>query len=174
MRTHHTAAAALLLLPLLAACGTSTTTPTRVGGSGDAPQPAPTVTAPQDATAVTNRLAAAVPGLKTVVIYTAATDPNHLLGRPGGYSSKTAFTDPRVKASDVEGERKDAIDRGGSVEVFPDTAGAQARAKMGAAISKSMPSLAEYDYVHGTVLVRVSHLLTPDQAAAYKRVVDGL
>lgn len=37
-----------------------------------------------------------------------------------------------------------------------------------------MSALAEYDYVHDTVLVRVSHYLTPDQAAEYKAAVDTL
>lgn len=37
-----------------------------------------------------------------------------------------------------------------------------------------MPALAEYNFVHGTILVRVSHSLTPAQAAAYKAAVDKL
>lgn len=37
-----------------------------------------------------------------------------------------------------------------------------------------MPALVEYDYVHATVLVRVSHYLTPAQAATYKTAADGL
>jgi hypothetical protein len=35
-------------------------------------------------------------------------------------------------------------------------------------VTKSLPALAEYDYVHGSVLVRVSHYLTPEQAAQYE------
>jgi len=177
---HHRAAAAALLLPLLAACSSSSTHPDAAGTTAPATpaaaRPAGTPPAPATltATTVTSTLEHAVPGLRTITTYTAASDPNHLLGRPGGYSSKTAFADPRVRAADVTGEDRDAIARGGSVEVFPTAAGAKARAAMGAKISESMPALAEYDFVHGRVLIRVSNLLTPTQAAAYKRVVNGL
>jgi hypothetical protein len=35
-------------------------------------------------------------------------------------------------------------------------------------------SLAEYDYVHGSVLVRVSRYLTPEQAAQYESAAAAL
>jgi hypothetical protein len=34
--------------------------------------------------------------------------------------------------------------------------------------------LAEYDYVNGNVLVRVSHFLAPSQAADYEKATAGL
>ncbi|MBW8737130.1 MAG: hypothetical protein JF621_08375 [Streptomyces turgidiscabies] len=105
---------------------------------------------------------------------TAANDPNHLLGRPGQYMSKVTFTDSRIKAADVDGTKVGDVERGGAVEVFADPAGAEARAKYIQAIGKSMPVFAEYDYVHGAVLVRVSHYLTPTQAAGYKTATSGL
>lgn len=180
MNHHRAAIAAFCLLPLTAACsssgshpattGTTTPAPARTASAIDAPSGSHT----PDATAVTTALAHAVPGLRTIVTYTAASDPNHLLGRPGQYTSKTAFADPRVKAADVQGEERDAIDRGGSVEVYPTAAGAKARAAYIQKIAQAMPSVTEYDYVHGGVLVRVSNLLTPDQAAAYRRLANGL
>ncbi|MFE9601990.1 hypothetical protein [Streptomyces hokutonensis] len=105
---------------------------------------------------------------------TAANDPNHLLGRPGQYTSKVTFTDSRIKAADVEGTDKGDVERGGAIEVFGDPSGAQARAKYIQTIAKSLPAVAEYDYVRGPVLVRVSHYLTPTQAAAYKATLDKL
>lgn len=36
-----------------------------------------------------------------------------------------------------------------------------------------MPALMEYDYVKGTVLIRVSKLLTPAQAANYQGVIGA-
>jgi hypothetical protein len=181
---NHRAAVAALLLPLLAACGSSTTsTPAKAGGSHNVASPAPTGSARPAATGqsaaltastVTAKLAAAVPGLRTILTYTAASDPNHLLGRPGEYTSKTAFGDPRVKPADVAGQRRDAIARGGSVEVYPTAAGAKARAAYIQRMVQAMPSAAEYDYVHGGVLVRVSGLLTPAQAAVYKAAVATL
>ncbi|MEU8033481.1 hypothetical protein AB0C13_33465 [Streptomyces sp. NPDC049099] len=120
------------------------------------------------------RLSTKVTTAKLSGTVTAASDPNHLLGRPGQYTSKVTFTDNRIKAADVEGTEKGDVERGGAVEVFGSSADAATRAKYVEAVTKSMPALAEYDYVHGTVLVRVSHYLTPKQAAEYKTAVDGL
>lgn len=129
---------------------------------------------PLTASTAFTKLAATVTSAKQSGIVTAANDGNHLLGRPNQYTSKVTFTDSRIKASDVEGTDKGDVDRGGAIEVFADPADAKARAKYIQAVTKSMPVFSEYDYVHGTVLVRVSHYLTPAQAAVYKKAVDKL
>jgi hypothetical protein len=150
-----------------AATTPATTTPTPAGPSVAPASAATTTAAAVDAAAVTAKLAKAIPGLKQVKAYTAEDDPNHLLGRPGQYTSKTAFTDPRVKAVDVDGQAEDAIIRGGSIEVFATEADAAARAGYLAGVIKALPLALEYDYVvHGTVLIRASKLLTPEQAKA--------
>ena len=82
-------------------------------------------------------LGESIPELKLVQVYTAANDPNHLLGRPGGYTSKAAFSDSRVSPADVEGLDKDAIERGGSVEVFKTQEEARS---LGRNISRRSPS----------------------------------
>jgi hypothetical protein len=105
---------------------------------------------------------------------TATNDPNHLLGRPSQYTSKVTFADTRIAAADVEGAEKGDVERGGALEVFADPSDAEARAKYIQAVTKSLPALSEYDYVHGTVLVRVSHYLTPTQAAEYKTAAERL
>ncbi|MEU3568909.1 hypothetical protein AB0E96_10865 [Kitasatospora sp. NPDC036755] len=104
---------------------------------------------------------------------TAEDDPNHLLGRPGQYTSKVTFTDSRVKEADVEGEDADSVARGGAVEVFATEADAKARAQYIQGIVKSLPAVAEYDFVHGTVLIRVSKLLTPEQADGFKGAIGA-
>ena len=107
-------------------------------------------------------------------VFTAENDSNHLLGRPNGYTSKAAWVDPRVKAADRTSGVGD-IENGGSVEVFADRAAASARAAYIGAIAKNAPALAnEYDYVRGSVLVRVTGNLTPSQAAGYKAAVNAL
>jgi hypothetical protein len=111
--------------------------------------------------------------VKLVKTYTAEDDPNHLLGRPNGYSSKTAFADSRVKAEDVEYTQSDAVERGGSVEVFADEAGAKARMDFIQSATKGMPALGEYDFVKGPVLVRVSRFLTPEQSKEYEVALGG-
>src|SRR5450759_3849318 len=55
------------------------------------------------------------------VVYTAASDPNHLLGRPGEYTSKADFADSRVAGQET------GVTAGGSVEVFTGQADAVRR-----------------------------------------------
>lgn len=107
-----------------------------------------------------------------VATYTAVTDPNKLLGRPNGYTHKSNWLDTRI-----ERETKDEIDvfDGGGIEIFPDNATAQKRMDKLQGLGASMSQLIEYNYVHGTVLLRVAKRLTPDQAAEYdKAVVEAL
>jgi hypothetical protein len=101
-------------------------------------------------------------------VYTAATDPNHEMGRQGGYTSKVAWVDPRaIKA----GAGNPASDRGGTefgggIEVFPTTASARARYEY---LRGFQPPLGDgYDYLSGTTILRLSQYLTPAQAHAYR------
>lgn len=101
-------------------------------------------------------------------VTTAANDGNHLLGRPNGYSSKVYWVDTRLDQSKVRKSSVDDLMQGGLIETCPDVAGATTRRDYIAAIAKSAPVLAnEYDYHSGTSLVRVSGLLTPEQAKGY-------
>jgi hypothetical protein len=100
-------------------------------------------------------------------VYTAASDPNHLLGRPGEYTSKANFADSRVTTSG------DGVAAGGSVEVFPNQADATRRAVYIQSVTQAAPIAgAEYDYVSSAILLRVSGSLTPAQAAAYKSALE--
>lgn len=60
------------------------------------------------------------------------------------------------------------------IEVFADHDDAQARADYIQKVTKGMPALTEYDYVAGDAVVRVSHLLTPAEAAQYKAAAARL
>ncbi len=136
------------------------------------PTPAPTSTpTPRslDAAGVIGELKSAGLPITLTVTYTAASDPNHLLGRPNGYQSKASFTDGRVNTSDAIDSSLGSVDLGGSIEVYPSSAGAIGRAQYIQQSLKGFPMLGtEYDYVAGSVLVRVSGLLIPDQAASYQ------
>jgi hypothetical protein len=167
-RTTLTAAATAVLLAALAACHSSPNSPD--GSSNGARAGSKPVTA----SAAFTRLSGKVPSAHLSDVVTAASDGNHLLGRPNQYTSKIDFTDSRIKAADVADSSKGSVDLGGSIEVFADPTDAQARAKYIQAVTKSMPALAEYDYVHSTVLVRVSHYLTPAQAGQYKTAAGEL
>ncbi|MFI1538174.1 hypothetical protein [Streptomyces anandii] len=174
-KTLTLAATATVLMASLAGCSSS--------GSRSS-SAAPTNAAPPKATAAqANPLTARTAFAKVSTIVstanlsgtvTADNDPNHLLGRPNQYTSKITFNDTRISADDVSGTDKGDVERGGAIEVFGSPADAQARAKYIQSVTKSMPMLAEYDYVHGAALVRVSHYLTPKQAADYKTAANNL
>jgi hypothetical protein len=171
-RTLTTTTCAALLLAALTACSSSSNTDSANKANNDSVAPA--ADKPLDASTAFTKLSAKVTTAKLSDVVTAANDGNHLLGRPGQYTSKVDFTDSRVQASDVAGTEKGDVSRGGSIEAFATAADAQTRVKYVETVTKSMPALAEYDYVHGTVLVRVSHYLTPAQAGEYKTAADGI
>lgn len=161
-----------LLLTTLAACSSSPDSSTDSAGKsgGTTSAASKPLTADTAFTAISGNVTTAKLG-GTV---TADNDPNHLLGRPNQYTSKVTFTDSRIKPADVEGTKEGDVERGGAIEVFADPAAATARAKYIQTVTQSLPALAEYDYVHGTVVVRVSHYLTPEQAGQYKAAADKL
>jgi hypothetical protein len=127
------------------------------------------VTAQEVLARLSGKVSAARPG--TVV--TAENDKNKLMGRPHQYTSKVTFTDSRIAASDTEGLDKDDSLRGGAVEVFGSAEDAKARSEYIQSVTKSMPMLAEYHYLDGPVLVRVSHFLTPQQAGEYEAALHS-
>ncbi|MFE9844719.1 hypothetical protein [Streptomyces goshikiensis] len=165
--TTHLAALAAGTVLLLAGCSSPT--------SGDSkPQPAsPSTASPAaNASSAYKALAAAVPSATGSAPVTAESDPNHLLGRPGQYTSKITFKDGRIKPDDTQGVEAGDVSLGGAIEAFASAADAQTRATYIQTVTKGMPALAEYDYVHGATLVRVSRLLTPEQAGEYKTALE--
>lgn len=141
------AAAAVIALTVTNATASSTT-PTRTAGQ------------------VVAQLQAAGLPVANVTEVTSETDLNHLLGRPGGYTSKATFTDSTIHELEAE---PGSVIAGGSVEAYPDHAAAQARVEYITKMLKAMPAFGtEYDYVIGNTVLRVSSLLTPEQAAAYE------
>ena len=163
----------------MTACGqpepvhVSTATETAATAASEKPQSAVDA---QDAGALVEAMAAAGVPIKLIKVYTEEDDPNELLGRPGGYVAKSAFSDSRVKASAVKGTGADAIERGGSIEVYADRAGAVKRGEYIQTMTQAMQGLAgrEYDYVTGGVLVRVTASLTPTQAKTYQAAISKI
>jgi hypothetical protein len=95
-----------------------------------------------------------------VTDYTADTDPNHLLGRQGGYTSKTEWL-----------ESDGSFD---SIEVYPTTAGATERMAMLESIAGGLIGDG-YDYQQGPVVLRLSKILTPLRAGiAFADVINAL
>ena len=105
--------------------------------------------------------------IRGVIVYSADTDPNHLLGQPGGYTSKVAWTDSRINPSGGGVTSTGSVELGGSIEVYASHSGAQQRAKYIANIAAKTPILKEYDFVAGDIVLRLSSALTPNEVHQY-------
>lgn len=103
--------------------------------------------------------------VRHLIVYTAVTDPNHLLGRQGGYTSKVAWADPRAASQDT-GDTRGSIGLGGGIEVFPDAASARTRYEYLRGFQAPLGD--GYDYLSGTAVLRLSQYLTPAQAHVYR------
>lgn len=174
MRALTLPAVAVVAALTLAGCSSTASSPAPAAASGPAPasgSPSPAAPPKAALTAVQAlaELTKAVPSAKQNIVITETNDRNHLLGRPGQYTSKVTFTDSRIKPEDVASLDKDDVQQGGIIEVFATAADAKARADYIQNIVKSLPMFLEYDYPHGVYLVRVSKYLTPTQAAEYDK-----
>jgi hypothetical protein len=171
------AAALVVVLSAVTACGS--------GGAGTSSQAesttgptaaAPTRSASRQLTAdeAFQALSGQVASAELSGVVTEDNDPNHLLGRPHQYTSKVTFTDSRIDVDDVVDAEAGSVGLGGAIEVFATAADSRARADYIQSVTKGLPALAEYDFVSGTVLIRVSRYLTPTQAADYKATAATL
>jgi hypothetical protein len=132
-------------------------------------QSAAVPSSPPSAAVLASRLKAAGLPVTHLIVYTAATDPNHLLGRQGGYTSKVAWQDRRAIAAGAgkpAGSDRGGTEFGGGIEVFPTMAAAAQRL---AYLKSFQPPLGDgYDYQSGTAILRLSQYLIPGQARAYQ------
>src|SRR5258708_1946417 len=149
----------VLLVLALAGCGSATTqqvtvTPAPTAQPTQATKAVAIAYAGQTALQVVQHLKAHGLPIGTVYVYTAEDDLNHLLGRPGYYTSKVNFTDTRLPVGYNRGANISVSD-GGSVEAFDNVTDAQNRFRYVQALSKSVSLLAEYDYLNGDAILRV-------------------
>ncbi|WP_045876331.1 hypothetical protein [Pseudofrankia sp. DC12] len=156
------------------------------GGSGTpAPTAAATATPPAatapsaltglTAEAVAIKLAGAGLPLRTVAVYTADSDPNQLLGKPGGYTSKIEFTDARTGVNPAGVTSQDPVEIGGSIEVFATAAGAGGRLQQLRQITAAGGQLTqEFDFQRDAVVLRISRYLAQAQAQAYSTALTAL
>ena len=172
VRILFSAFAIVLALLLTTACGGSSQS------ASSTPSPTPTPTphvahAGQSADQLLQGLKSHGLPVGVSFTYTAANDLNHLLGRPGQYIGKVNFKDTRITGYG-QGANISVSD-GGSIEVFANTTDAKKRFAYLQALSKSGVGLfAEYEYLDGVVILRISNQLTPDQAAQYQAALKTL
>jgi hypothetical protein len=167
LTTRSTAAILALLLDPLAACGSDRANPRP---AAPAASQAPTTSAPsavettpsptaeqRTAEKVFEDISAKVDSASLTTVYDEESDPNELLGRPNGYTSKVAFADSRVKFDEYEeqGLTKDDLTRGDSgggcipsqgsrsISSRPDVLGSRRRDRARAGHRKLRPTAAK-------------------------------
>jgi hypothetical protein len=127
-----------------------------------APKASATPKAPT-AAAVAAALSTKIPEISKTVQITADNDSNNLIGRPGKYTDAATLYDSRVSCTSL------GVDCGATIEVWPTTSDAQARSDYIQGALKAAPALGtEYDYVNGTLLLRVTGIIKPADAAIYQ------
>lgn len=91
-------------------------------------------------------------------VYNPTTDPNHMMGRQHGYTSKTEWAAP---GGNIENDFD-------TIEVFANVTDAQTRMEL---LQALQPPLGDgYDYLTGTAILRLSAKHTPAQAAAMETI----
>lgn len=98
-----------------------------------------------------------------------ATDSNHLLGRPGQYTSKVFFYDrrhPQSKEGGDEGEN--------TIEVFATAEDAKTRHDYIEGVTKGVPMLLQYQLLQGRMLARFDKVLLPGEIEAYKAALANI
>lgn len=128
-----------------------------------------TTTGSPSAASLARSLKAAGLPITQLIVYTTKTDPNHLMGRQGEYTSKVAWVDPaavRAGAGSPSSDRG-GTEFGGGIEVFPTAASARARY---IDLRGFQPPFGDgYDYLAGTAILRLSQYLQPAAAHRYER-----
>ncbi|WFE45683.1 hypothetical protein [Verrucosispora sp. WMMD1129] len=175
MRIRHILAVAAVLTLALTGCGTDSTGPRDPIGTVAAPSPIkdPEPNKALDAKTVLAKLVRADLGLTRGAVQDEDTDPNDLLGRPRGYTSRASAELPGGdKASDPY-----TINRGLVIEVFATVEDADRRAEYIKGLLDAAPILgSEYQYRtdEGRVLVRVSGKVKPSLAEKIAATVAEL
>ena len=157
----------LVLVVALTACTTrSDPENLDIVGSDAAGGPAVQV----DPARVIDHLKAAGLPLERVDFYNAENDPFKLAGRPDRYTTKAVFHDTRFNpeaCSEIEVLAWDEC--GGTVESFASASDLRKWTSAIVIAREQTPNAPpEYRYENGLTLLRLGHVLTPDQAQDYE------
>lgn len=107
--------------------------------------------------------------IQDVVVVTEASDDNHLLGRPGQYTSKVFFYDsrhPKPKDGSSEGEN--------TIEFFASDDAAKTRHDYIESVTKGVPMLLQYQVLQGNVLARFDKVMLPSEVDGYKKALAAI
>lgn len=157
-----------LIFLMLTGCSSDGGDDTSEGGASSGAGSSSSPSESADATEVAEELKDASSTSTKVVTITEDNDPNDLIGRPNGYETAAVIYDSEATCDSL------GSDCGVVVEVFADDASAQARAQYIQGILAEAPAMgSEWDYVKGTVVVRVSGQLKPSSATNYSDAFGG-
>ncbi|MET8310688.1 hypothetical protein [Micromonospora sp. NPDC005173] len=176
MRLRHTLVTLTAVTLMLAGCGNNSANSPQAAGPAAATSAAEKALAPappMDSKAVLAKLTAAKLGATHGAVQDEDNDPNDLLGRPNGYTSRASADLP---GGDTEAG-KYGIDRSLVIEVWPTADDADRRSKFIQDTLKNMQILGtEYHYRadQGRVLVRVSGKVKPSLAKKVEAAAAGL
>jgi hypothetical protein len=150
--TYRTVLLAAIASASLAACSQESEQPSA------AASPAPVA----DAASVAQALKGAGLPVTGVVAVTAATDRDHLLGKPGSYTSKVTFRDARHPGTGLDTENV--------IELFATVPDAMRR---GEQLTRSADA-ATRDMIQGRAYLRLAPAIMPAEADAYRKaMLDG-
>lgn len=120
------------------------------------------------ATAAAERIESAVESITETTEITEDNDPNDMIGRPNGYDAAVVIYDERAECADL------GVDCGATVEEFASEGDAQQRSDYIQGLLDAAPLLgAEYHYLNGGLLLRVSGELPPSAADEYEAAFSG-
>lgn len=153
-------AVAMIVVALAIVCGAPTPTPTSIS--------APVTTATPTLEGEILALKQAGLPIGEVVVLTAETDPNDLLGRPGQYIAKGYWVDTRLPTQETLD-----MDAGGTIEIFGNEEDLATRKAYIEILAKSS-LFVQYIYAEGLVLLRLPNAFTPKQATEYEKALRGI
>lgn len=145
---------------------------------------------------ITNKLKEKCSNIGEIVVYTEETDPNELLGRPNGYTSKIVFADTRITQPEkmtledlkndttgTEAEKQKFLTShnepyGGTIEIFSNETDMQKRKDYLSSMMSSgntfLNSSYAYIYSNACILLRIHRSLTPTQAEEYENAFNEI
>lgn len=115
-----------------------------------------------DAEGIIKQLSAQGLKVQNVSAVTEDSDSNHLLGRPGQYTSKAFFYDARHPKTTDSDEGQNTI------EVFSNPEDAKKRRDYIAKVTDGIPVLMQYQFLRGSALLRLDYIANPSEAKEYE------
>ena len=153
-------------------------TPSPSASATPSPSPSTSKTPPLSATSddpheVAVSLKDQIPEIGAVVKITEDNDANNLIGRPGQYDAATFMQDKRLPCTAQDQYDDLSIDCGAKVERWASNKDAVARTADIQQKLKDYGLGAEYDYVRGGLVLRISGDIKPSEAKKYTSAFAG-